>query len=106
MIAKNHCLVQLRNKNMVEPIETKEYLLVDELNLTEKIDKETTLQLLETSLPQLNTEQKTCITLFYLQQKSYQQIAETTGYTLLQVKSFIQNGKRNLKIMVEKQQPA
>jgi len=53
-------------------------------------------------LQDLNAEQKTCVTLFYLDKKSYQEIADITGYSLLQVKSYIQNGKRNLKIMVEK----
>jgi RNA polymerase sigma-70 factor (ECF subfamily) len=42
------------------------------------------------------------VTLFYLQKQSYQQIADKTGYNLLQVKSYIQNGKRNLKILLEK----
>jgi RNA polymerase sigma-70 factor (ECF subfamily) len=46
----------------------------------------------------LNEEQKKCITLFYLEEKSYQEITAITGYTLNQVKSYIQNGKRNLKI--------
>ena len=57
---------------------------------------------LEAALEELNPEQKTCITLFYLHKKSYQEIVSITGYNLLQVKSYIQNGKRNLKILVEK----
>jgi RNA polymerase sigma-70 factor (ECF subfamily) len=51
---------------------------------------------------QLNEEQKKCIELFYLEEKSYQQVSELTGFSMLQVKSFIQNGKRNLKILMEK----
>jgi RNA polymerase sigma-70 factor (ECF subfamily) len=47
-------------------------------------------------------EQRTCITLFYLQKMSYQEIVDKTGYTLLQVKSYIQNGKRNLRISLQK----
>jgi RNA polymerase sigma-70 factor (ECF subfamily) len=50
----------------------------------------------------LNKEQKKCIELFYLQKKSYIQIVALTGYTLMQVKSHIQNGKRNLKFLIEK----
>ena len=60
------------------------------------------LDLMEESLGELNPEQKQCVTLFYLQKKSYQEISDETGFTMLQVKSFIQNGKRNLKIMIEK----
>jgi RNA polymerase sigma-70 factor (ECF subfamily) len=40
--------------------------------------------------------------LFYLEKKSYQEIAENTGFTLMQVKSHIQNGKRNLKLLLDK----
>jgi len=64
--------------------------------------KEKILSLLETSLDDLNTEQKTCVTLFYLEKRSYQQISEQTGFTLMQVKSYIQNGKRNLRLLVER----
>jgi RNA polymerase sigma-70 factor (ECF subfamily) len=58
---------------------------------------------MEHALDLLNEEQRTCIRLFYLAKQSYQQITEQTGYTLLQVKSYIQNGKRNLKQLLEKQ---
>jgi RNA polymerase sigma-70 factor (ECF subfamily) len=57
---------------------------------------------MEHALQELNKEQQQCVTLFYLQKKSYSQISEITGFSLLQVKSYIQNGKRNLKILIEK----
>ena len=66
------------------------------------LEKEKALTLLEASLSDLSDEQKQCVTLFYLQKQSYNQITAVTGFTTLQVKSFIQNGKRNLKIFVEK----
>ena len=53
------------------------------------------------AIKQLNPEQRECINLFYLQKKSYAEIAEITSFTLLQVKSHIQNGKRNLRLMIE-----
>ena len=59
---------------------------------------------MEIALQQLSEEQQQCVTLFYLYKKSYNQIAEQTGYSLLQVKSNIQNGKRNLKIMLQRLQ--
>ena len=65
--------------------------------------KEIQLQQLEKALLQLNEEQKKCIELFYLQDKCYQEVAELTGYTMNTVKSAIQNGKRNLKIILSKQ---
>ncbi len=102
MVARNHCLMKLRDKNIFIPVEEKTGLTAVETDKKELADKETALILLETSLEELNMEQKTCVTLFYMQKKSYQEIVDTTGYTLLQVKSYIQNGKRNLKMLVEK----
>ena len=64
--------------------------------------KEELLQQLEAAIPHLNDEQRTCIDLFYLRQKSYSDVSSITGYSMLQVKSYIQNGKRNLKIIMEK----
>lgn len=102
MVARNHCLMKLRDKNIFIPVEEKTALTAVETDKKELADKELTLTLLETSLKELNSEQKTCVTLFYMQKKSYQEIVDTTGYSLLQVKSYIQNGKRNLKMLVEK----
>ena len=102
MVAKNHCLMKLRDKRVLIPIEEKLQLPGDDSAWHELAYKEITLTHLENSIKELNPEQKTCVTLFYLQKKSYIEIVATTGYSLLQVKSFIQNGKRNLKILVEK----
>lgn len=102
MVAKNHCLMKLRDKHVFVPAEEQKGLTSQEIDKDVFIEKENTLSLLENALEELNGEQKTCVTLFYLQKKSYQEIVDQTGFTLLQVKSHIQNGKRNLKIMVEK----
>ena len=102
MVAKNHCLMKLRDRNIHVPVEDKTHIPAAETDTKDLAEKEITLDLLETSLAELNREQKTCLTLFYLQKKSYQDIAAQTGYSLLQVKSYIQNGKRNLRILVEK----
>ena len=60
------------------------------------------MELMGSALKELNPEQQQCVTLFYLNKKSYQEISEATGYSLLQVKSYIQNGKRNLRILIDK----
>jgi len=52
---------------------------------------------LSTGMESLKEEQRICVELFYLKGKSYQQIADETGYSMNEVKSNIQNGKRNLK---------
>jgi RNA polymerase sigma-70 factor (ECF subfamily) len=101
IIARNYCLMKLRDKNIFIPIEDKTQLAVEEDKIDSK-EKENTLTLIESSIAELNEEQKTCVTLFYLEKKSYNEIAASTHYSLLQVKSNIQNGKRNLKNLVEK----
>jgi RNA polymerase sigma-70 factor (ECF subfamily) len=65
------------------------------------VDKELQLQKLEKAILKLEANQQKCIELFYLKQYSYQQITELTTYNLNQVKSYIQNGKRNLKNLLE-----
>lgn len=104
MIAKNLCLMRLRDRQGKKPVElTDTFAAYEELSgRSELLEKDRTLSLIEEGLQELSDEQKSCVTLFYLHQKSYQQIAEITGFTLSQVKSSIQNGKRNLKLIVEK----
>ena len=106
MIAKNHCLMKLRDKGK-HPIELNELQLLapDETDAKIKhLEKDETLTNMEKALQLLNEEQLQCIKLFYLEKRSYQDIAGHTGYPLLKVKSHIQNGKRNLKIMLERLQ--
>jgi RNA polymerase sigma-70 factor (ECF subfamily) len=104
MIVKNHCLMQLRDKGRFSTG-------IDEKTLTTPaepesnqvhIEKDKTLDKLAVALQQLNKEQQLCVTLFYLEKKSYQQISELSSFSILQVKSHIQNGKRNLKIIMER----
>ena len=104
MIAKNHCLMQLRNKGRFST-EINEATLTtpaEPENNQQHIEKDQTLDKLAIALQQLNKEQQLCVTLFYLEKKSYQEISELTSFSILQVKSHIQNGKRNLKIIMEK----
>lgn len=104
IIAKNLCLMRLRDSHGKTAVELTDIVVpYEESNTrTELIEKDKTLSLIEEGLQELNDEQKQCITLFYFAKKSYQQITDITGYNLLQVKSYIQNGKRNLKLIVEK----
>lgn len=99
-IARNHCLMQLRDKTQLISVSEEMNLADDSIADFTAFDKEQTLIHLEVSMNELNAPQKTCVTLFYLQKKSYQEIVDSTGFSLLQVKSYIQNGKRNLKLLV------
>ncbi|MNS81957.1 ECF RNA polymerase sigma factor SigR [compost metagenome] len=109
VVAKNYCLMQLRSKKY--HVEQSMVALKDDDDDMEFVsdehhnginDKELTLQAMEKCIHQLPEEQKICIDLFYLKQKSYKEIVDITGYDTSKVKSYIQNGKRNLKICVEK----
>ncbi|HMT73507.1 MAG TPA: sigma-70 family RNA polymerase sigma factor [Chitinophagaceae bacterium] len=105
MVAKNHCLMRLRDRNGKQITEINDRLPIapgEETDKAAQAKTDYTIELMQDALKELNPEQKQCVTLFYLEKKSYQQVSEETGYNLLQVKSYIQNGKRNLKLLIEK----
>jgi len=103
MIAKNHCLMHLRNsKNFV--VELNEKFIPAQnaaADKSELIEKDKLLNKMQNAIKQLNAEQQQCVILFYLEKKSYSEIAEITGFPMMKVKSSLQNGKRNLKMMME-----
>jgi RNA polymerase sigma factor (sigma-70 family) len=103
-IARNHCLMKLRDRHgyAVELSDTVLAAWDEEPGTNLHWEKEQWLDWMSRSMEELGKEQKLCVTLFYLDKKSYQDIAATTGFTLMQVKSHIQNGKRNLKLLMEK----
>jgi DNA-directed RNA polymerase specialized sigma24 family protein len=86
--------------------EIPEELISPDLNYQEIQSKEIAIMSQEKALlnaiNDLSEEQSTCINMFYLQKMSYQEIQQKTGYDFQQVKSYIQNGKRNLRILLEK----
>jgi RNA polymerase sigma factor (sigma-70 family) len=105
MVAKNHCLMKLRDRQGKITAEINERHTgkpQEETDKEELLQNEQTLTLMEAALKELSPEQEQCVTLFYLEKKSYQEVSNQTGYNMLQVKSYIQNGKRNLKIIIEK----
>lgn len=103
-IAKNHCLMQLRaeKKFILEELNDNLEAFTEDKTPQTSMQKEQRYQHLETAFAQLNDEQKICISLLFFEKKSYAEIAEITGFTDVQVKSSIQNGKRNLKKLIEK----
>ena len=107
MVAKNYCLMKLRDKGKYTAELNEQVLSTpDETeSKTVALEKDFQLNQVELAMQQLNEEQKQCVTLFYLQKQTYQQICEYTGYSVMQVKSHIQNGKRNLKNYMIRMQP-
>jgi RNA polymerase sigma factor (sigma-70 family) len=101
MIAKNHCLMILRNRRHGISVDAVPEPVFENED-PDSLKNESLLKDLEEALKHLNQEQKTCIRMFYLEKKTYQEIAKETGFSLLQVKSYIQNGKRNLRLLLEK----
>lgn len=101
--ARNQCLMQLRSRKGKFAEEISPFLMetASEMHPGNGEEVEADLGKLEGCIEKLNPEQKTCVRLFFLEEKSYKDIAQLTGYDLNQVKSFIQNGKRNLKICME-----
>jgi RNA polymerase sigma-70 factor (ECF subfamily) len=103
--SKNFCLMELRKRQstLKKELELKEnvHLVMDFSDPQHLHEKEQQISVMERALEQLNGEQKRCIELFYLKNKSYNEIIEITGYSNNEVKSHIQNGKRNLKLKME-----
>ncbi|MBC7721521.1 MAG: sigma-70 family RNA polymerase sigma factor [Pedobacter sp.] len=104
ILSKHHCLMQLRRQkgNYFEEISNSFMQLEDNWHLEDILTKEQHLSGLEHCIEQLNTEQQQTIKLFYLEEKCYNDITEITGLEWNKVRSLIQNGKRNLKICMDK----
>jgi len=101
VLCRNFCLMQLRaGKKM--PTEDLDSIMELADDLHPYNDKEQDLAALERCKEALPAAQKRSIQLFFMEEKCYKEIADDTGYTLNEVKSYIQNGKRNLKICLEK----
>jgi RNA polymerase sigma-70 factor (ECF subfamily) len=106
-VTRNHCLMIIRKQGSFnraknglhsndDDHEFPEYLTEDDEFMYSK-------KMIMSALDQLNQEQATCIRLMYLDDKSYREISDSTGFSPNEVKSYIQNGKRNLKNYLLKQ---
>lgn len=108
-VSRNHCLMLIRKKKKMPlsqeqlaekiPVDDVEY--ESDLHLFSDPGSEKSAGLLREALESLHPGQKRCIELMYLESKTYKEIAEITGFSMNQVKSHIQNGKRNLKLKLE-----
>jgi len=104
-LTRNHCLMELRKVRTADRYHEAELIKLresivessDEKHLNNKRELEHMLEALSIGITMLSKEQSECIELMYLKEKSYKEIASLTGYNLKQVKSYIQNGKRNLQ---------
>lgn len=104
-VSRNECLMDLRKRKIeTSDIETSLLYAEDETikTLEAKINDDMKLKKMESAIEELKGEQKICIKMFYMNNASYDSIVQQTGFDLKKVKSSIQNGKRNLKIILEK----
>lgn len=101
---KNHCLQQINKEKKYDFVEINDFVvenqpsfdLIDDPQTKEELDA---LSYCITTLPE---EQRKSIHYFYIENKSYADIVEMTGFALNLVKSYIQNGRRNLKNCIVK----
>lgn len=108
-VVRNHCISIIRknksaNKNIKSyyefEYEDANYETEEKINA---VSDDVMLENMKLCLPKLKENQRVCVELFYLNNKSYQDISNQTGFTLNEIKSHIQNGKRNLKLLLEDQ---
>ena len=106
VVVKNHCLMEIR-KNKAEKKRFEKYsedYFMESTDISHPIDEASDTKLedqLKKCIEKLKHEQQQCIHLFYYEKKCYNEISNTLGIEQSKVKSFIQNGKRNLKICLE-----
>jgi RNA polymerase sigma factor (sigma-70 family) len=102
-VARNHCLMQLRSSNRIKvrPFNPDLVQTAEELHLNDKMEKEARLDRLSDCIETLAADQKTVVSLFYLQNKCYKEIESITGFDWNKVRSLIQNGRRNLRICMQ-----
>lgn len=104
-VVKNHCFQLLRKEEREIPVNFDADFMesADIVHLLSDDEEDSRLPALQKCMRQLPPQQRECIELFFMQEQSYADIASRTGYSLNHVKSYIQNGKRNLKICILKQ---
>jgi len=103
-VTRNYCLMQLRSPRNLKTSELNINFMqsAEPSHLSNEVfEKEKSFKQLEACIEILPDDQKTAIELFYLQKKCYNEITEITGFEWNKVRSFIQNGKRNLKLCIE-----
>ncbi|MDR1408518.1 MAG: sigma-70 family RNA polymerase sigma factor [Tannerella sp.] len=102
-VARNHCLQILRRQTNTIQVELyPDFMESDEsLHLFDDDEDNERLPALQKCLEKLPEPQQRSVQLFFMEECSYADIADATGYSLKSVKSYIQNGKRNLKICIE-----
>ncbi len=104
-VAKNHCLQLLRKEKREICVDFNLQIMESDTmdHLFEKSRDDERFEALQKCMEKLPEPQRVSVSKFFMEEMSYADIVDITGYQLKSVKSYIQNGKRNLKICIEKQ---
>jgi len=102
VLSRNYCLMQLRSGKKMETVNLDDFMEFSPVLHPEENNREAAMKALELCMEKLPKNQQQSINLFYIDEKCYKEITDITGFTMNEVKSYIQNGKRNLKICLEK----
>ena len=104
VFARNHCLMQLRKdkKTLTKEITDNDMYSEDISHPVNALLKEKQLNSLEKCIEELGSIQQQVIKKFYLEERSYNEIVDDTGLEWNKVRSLVQNGRRNLKLCMEK----
>lgn len=106
-LSRNHCLMKIRKNKGILEVDIQDEKIENKFVESpefEHLDNEaaTEADLLKKAIAELKEHQRICVELFYLKELSYKQVADKTGFELKKVKSYIQNGKRNLQLILSK----
>jgi len=102
-LSKNHCIEYLRKNNRTLRQEKHaQFMYSEQVFHPDNVGKEDQLIQMEKCIKRLPIEQRQCVRLFYLQNKSYNEIEDETSLDWNRIRSHIQNGRRNLKICMQK----
>ena len=106
VVSRNFCLMEIRKRTRTKDfsgdIENSEHFIMESPENMNPIEEQLNDAKLKKCLEELSSEQKQCIELFYYKEKCYKEISEITKYDIKKVKSYMQNGKRNLKNCMDK----
>ena len=100
-VMRNHCLMQLRGTRKLTELNGTQYDEADDL-LAAHLENEEMIRRMEHAIDELNSHQRDCIKLFYLDRLSYAEVGERLNMAFDAVRSNIQNGRRNLRIILER----
>ena len=101
---RNNCLMEIRkrSKNLSVSLDDSFMEFCDDFHLTVVSESENREESLRECVESLPEKQRISVKYFFFNELSYKEVEERTGFSLKMVKSFIQNGKRNLKLCLER----